>query len=62
MYSKTPWNHVSKAIEKLDKSGIRSHFIKDLEALYQKHKSGSEEFHLKLADLVVGHASSCWHD
>jgi predicted membrane protein len=52
--SKTPWKHVARAIEKLDNEEIRSHFIKELEALYQKHKFGSEEFCLELADLVVG--------
>ncbi|KAN0105498.1 hypothetical protein V8E52_010978 [Russula decolorans] len=50
--SKTPWKHVARAIEKLDNEEIRSHFIKELEALYQKHKFGSEEFCLELADLV----------
>ena len=38
---------------------IRSCFINDLETLYQKYKYGSEEFILKLVDLVVGHASIC---
>ena len=51
-HTKTPWRHVTNAIEKLDDEGVRSHFINDLEALYQKHY-GSEEFCLKLADLVV---------
>jgi len=58
-HSKTPWKHVTKAIEKLDNEEIRAHFIKDLEALYQKHKYDSEEFYLKLSDLVVGNASMC---
>jgi hypothetical protein len=39
----------------LDDERVRSHFIKDFEALYQKHY-GSEEFYLKLADLVVANA------
>jgi len=51
-HSKTPWRHVTQKIEKLDNEEIRSHFIKDLEALYQKHK-GSKELYLKLADLIV---------
>jgi hypothetical protein len=58
-YSRTPWNHVTRAIEKLNNEEIRSHFIKDLEALYQKHKCGSKEFGLKLADLVVENAKMC---
>jgi len=53
--TKTPWSYVAKAIEKLDDKGVRSCFINDLEALYQKHY-GSEEFCLKLADLVVAYA------
>jgi len=57
--TKTPWKHVTKAIEKLDNEGIRSQFIRDLEALYQKHKYGSEEFYLQLTDLVVGNANMC---
>jgi hypothetical protein len=36
---------------------IRSHFIEEFEALYQKHKYGSEEFRLKIADLIVNHAT-----
>jgi hypothetical protein len=48
--------HVSQEIQKLDNEEIRSHFSKDLEALYQKHK-GSEELYLKLADLVVSTAT-----
>jgi hypothetical protein len=56
-HSKTPWNHVIKAIEKWDNKEIRSHFIKDLETLLQKHKYGSEKLCLKLADLVVDNAS-----
>jgi len=56
-HSKTPWKHVNKAIEKLDNEEIRFCFIKDLEALYQKHKYGSVEFCFKLADLIVGNAS-----
>jgi hypothetical protein len=58
-HSKTPWKHIPRAIEKLDNEEIRSYFIKDLETLYQKHKYGSEEFYLKLVDLVVGNASIC---
>ena len=57
-YSKTPWKHVTKAIEKLDSEEIRVCFIKDLEAIYQKHKYGSEEFCSKLADLIVGNATT----
>ncbi len=52
-HSKFPWEHVTQKIEKLNNKEMRSHFIKDFEALYQKHK-GSKEFYLKLADLVVG--------
>jgi hypothetical protein len=57
--SKTPWKHVTRAIKKLDNEEIRSHFLKELESLYQKHKYGSKskEFCLKLADLVVDNAS-----
>ncbi|KAF8501423.1 hypothetical protein F5888DRAFT_1941069 [Russula emetica] len=58
-YSKTPWKHVTEAIKRLDNEGIRSHFLKDLEVLLQKHKYGSEEFCLKLADLIVGKANMC---
>jgi len=53
--TKTPWSYVSMAIEKLDDERVRSHFIKDFEALYQKHY-GSKEFYVKLADLVVANA------
>lgn len=52
-HSKTPWKHVTKAIEKLNNEGKRSLIIKDLDALYQKHSYGSDEFYLKLADLIV---------
>jgi len=55
-HSKKPWNHITIAIEKLNNEEIRSHFIKDLEALYQTHKYGSEMFYLKLADLIVNYA------
>jgi hypothetical protein len=41
----------------LDNEEIRSHFIEDLDALYQKHKYGSKELNLKLADLVVDTAT-----
>ncbi|KAF8499045.1 hypothetical protein F5888DRAFT_1687193, partial [Russula emetica] len=58
-YSKTPWKQVTKAIKKLDNEGIRFHFLKDLEVLLQKHKHGSEEFCLKLTDLIVGKANMC---
>ena len=51
-HSRSPWKHVTQEIEKLDNEEIRSHFIKDFEALYQKHK-GSKELYLKLADLIV---------
>ena len=51
-YSKTPWNYVTKAIENLDDEKIRFQFIKEVEALYQKYKLSSEEFYVKLADLV----------
>jgi archaellum component FlaD/FlaE len=47
------------AIEKLNNEEIRSNFIKDLETLYQKYKYGSEEFYLKLVDLVMGNTSIC---
>lgn len=56
LYSKTPWEHVIKAIEKLNNEEIRSHFITDLEDLYKKHKYGSEQFCFELADLVVNSA------
>ena len=55
-HTKTPWSYVTKTIEKLEDEGVRSHFIKDLEVLYQRHY-GSEDFCLKLADLVVANAS-----
>jgi len=55
-HSKFPWRHVTQEIEKLDNKEIRSHFIKDFEALYQKHK-GSEGVYLKLADLVMDTAT-----
>jgi len=55
-HSRTPWKHVTQEIEKLDNEEIRSHFIKDFEALYQKHK-GFKEVYLKLADLVVSTAT-----
>jgi hypothetical protein len=58
-HSKTPWTHIPKAIEKLNNEEVRSSFTKDLETLYQKHKYGSEEFHLKLVDLMVGNANIC---
>jgi hypothetical protein len=58
-HPKTPWKHVTKAIEKLNNEEIRSNFIIDLEALHQRYKYGSEEFCLKLADLVIGNASIC---
>jgi hypothetical protein len=58
-HSKTPWKNVTKAIEKWDNEEIRSYFIKDLEVLLQKYKDGSEEFCLKLADLVVDNSSMC---
>jgi hypothetical protein len=51
--------HIPKAIEELNNVEIRSSFTKDLETLYQKHKYGSEEFYLKLVDLVVGNANIC---
>ena len=56
-HSKQPWNHVGKAIKVLNDEEIRSHFIKDFEAVYQNHKYGSEEFCLKLADVMVDHAT-----
>jgi hypothetical protein len=56
-YSKRPWRHVAKTIKILDNEEIRSHFIEDLQALCQKHKYDSEEFYLKLADLVVNTAT-----
>jgi hypothetical protein len=52
-----PWKHVTKAIKILNEEEIRFHFIKDLDALYQKHKYGSEELNFKLADLVVDTAT-----
>jgi hypothetical protein len=55
-HSKTPWEHVTKTTEVMDEE-IRFHFIKDFEALYQKHKHGSKEFCLKIADLIVAHAT-----
>ena len=57
-HSKTPWNYVDKTIKVLnDDEETRSHFIKDFETLYQKHKYDSEEFRLKLADVMVDHAT-----
>ena len=50
--------HITKAIKQLNNKEIRSSFIKDLEALYQSHKYGSEEFYLKLVDLVISRARS----
>jgi len=54
-HSKIPWRHVTQEIVKLNNEKMRSHFIKDFEALYQKHKD-SEGVYLKLADLVVSTA------
>jgi hypothetical protein len=45
-------------IEKLNNKEIRLCLIKDLEALYQNYKYGSEEFYCKLVDLVIKNASS----
>lgn len=58
-HSKTPWKYITKIIEKLDDKGIRSHFIKDMEALCQNHKYDSNEFYCKLTDLVIDNASMC---
>jgi hypothetical protein len=49
--------HVAKPIKILNNEEIRSHFIENLDALYQKHKYGSKEFYFKLADLVVDTAT-----
>ena len=57
-HSMTPWKYVNKAIEIFNNEERRFCFIKDLEALYQKHKYGSEEFCSKVADLIVGNAST----
>jgi spore germination protein YaaH len=57
-HSKTPWKHVTEAIKKLDNKGIKS-YIKDLEALQQEYKYSSEEFCLKVADLVVNTTNVC---
>ena len=50
--------HTTEIIEKLNNNEIRSYFIKDLEALYQNYKYGSEEFYLKLVDLVIKNANN----
>jgi len=55
--TKAPWNYITKAIEKLDNEEIRSHFIKDLDALYYNYKYGSEEFSFKLTDLVISYVN-----
>jgi len=55
-HSKKPWNHITTAIEKFNIEEIKCHFIKDLDALCQKHKYGSEMFYLTLTDLVVSYA------
>ena len=52
-----PWKYVTKAIEKLDNEKIRFSFFKNLEDLFQKHTDNSEEFYLKLADLIVDNAT-----
>ncbi len=60
LHSKTPWEHVTKAIEELNNDeGKRLQFIKDLQSLHQKYKYGSKEFSFNLADLVVCNASKC---
>jgi len=56
LHSKMPWKHITTTIEKFNNEEIRSYFIKDLEALYQKHKYGSEMFYLKLTDLIISYA------
>jgi len=56
-HSKTPWNYVTMAIQKLNDEEIRSQFINKLEDLYQKHKSSPKELYVKLADLVVDNAT-----
>ena len=57
-HSKTPWKLVAKAIKVLNKNEERrSLFIKEFEALYQKHKYDSEEFGLKLADVIILYAA-----
>ena len=55
--TKAPWNYITKAIKKLDNKEIRSHFIKDLDALYYNYKYGSEEFSFKLTDLVISYVN-----
>ena len=48
---------MTKAIEKLDNEKIRFCFLKNLEDLFQKHTDNSEEFYLKLADLIINNAT-----
>ena len=48
---------MTKAIEKLDNEKIRLYFLKNLEDLFQKHIDNSEEYYLKLADLIVDNAT-----
>ena len=45
--------NVAKTIDKFNNEEIRFYFIKDLEALFQMHKYGSDKFCLKLTDLVM---------
>src|SRR5258707_2841845 len=60
LHSRTPWRHVTKAIEELNNNeGKRLQFIKDLQSLHQKYKYGSKEFSFSLADLVVCKTSKC---
>jgi hypothetical protein len=56
-HSKTPWEHVDDAIEKLKDKEIRSDFIEKLEASHHKYKHSFKELCLRLADLVVDSAN-----
>ena len=48
---------MTKAIEKLNSEKKWFCFLKNLEDLFQKCTDNSEEFYLKLADLVVDNAT-----
>ena len=50
-----PWNYTTEAIKRLDNEDKRSHFINNLDAVYQEHKYDSKKLYFKLTDLVVGY-------
>jgi hypothetical protein len=56
-HSKTPWENVDEAIEKLKAKEKRSDFIEKLEALHHRYKHGFKDLCLRLADLVVDSAN-----